>query len=418
MERSGHYYLRIRCTGKEKLIQLRNPDNKPVATISQALKAAAFVQMMLDSGSTAELEALVKAVKFRQHVNIPVESMWQRFSSIIDGLSEGTLHVYEGIVRRFTSWLKKKFPLVRYTYEVTPDIINDYIEHMQTEDGCKPITAKHHIVVLRFVFKTLGTPIEIPATTLKKLNGGTPFIRPIISKSQMEELKQRLDDAIDAATKRNNGSSVKDKLIGYRMLFLLCMYTGMRVSDAHRLPWRDVDFKSNTIWIRQIKTRRYDPEGNGITIPIHKELRQALLRQQSCQVPLSEFVIGDMLANKSPRLLDHNANRTLARILKDSPTHITMHSFRHTFISDGVNRGIPSEVMGALAGHKSIKMTSHYTHIFEESKREAISKLFAEIPGSADNSKCVEESSQLELAKKLASLPPGVVDLLLKSVGG
>ena len=108
----------------------------------------------------------------------------------------------------------------------------------------------------------------------------------------------------------------------------------------------------------------------------------------------------------------------LARLFKDSDAHITMHSFRHTFISDGVNRGIPSEVMGAMAGHKSIQMTSHYTHIFEESKREAISKLFAETPGSTDDSKLPAESRQIELAKKLASLPPGVVELLLKSVGG
>ena len=128
-------------------------------------------------------------------------------------------------------------------------------------------------------------------------------------------------------------------------------------------------------------------------------------------------MVGDLLACKSIQSLDHGANNLLAKAFKDSDTHITMHSFRHTFISDGVNRGIPSEVMGAMAGHKSIQMTSRYTHIFEESKREAIKKLFIEETGQVpDKMQTDEEQKRQHLADKLASLPPGVVDMLLKAV--
>lgn len=417
VERGGRYYLRVRCMNKEKFIQLHDQDNNPVTSMSQALKAAAVVQMMLNSNSTEELEALVKIIKFRQHVSIPLESAWQRFSSIAgDSISAGTVHVYKGVVQRFVSWLQKKFPSVDYTYEITPEILISYIEHMKAEVGCKTVTVKHSIIILRLVLKTLDTPVSLPPAVLKKLNGGTPFVRPIISGEQMEELRQRLEDLIATADRRHN-TKHKDKLIGYRMLFLLCKYTGMRISDAHRLKWSNVNFDSNTIWIRQLKTRRFDPEGRGITIPIHQDLRQALLQYQASQVPRSEFVLGDSLASKKIKSLDQGANNLLTRLFKDSDTHITMHSFRHTFISDGVNRGIPSEVMGAMAGHKSIQMTSRYTHIFEESKREAIKKLYAEDTCTSD-SKYTAESRQIELAKKLAALPPGVVDLLLKSVGG
>ena len=100
---------------KEKLIQLHDQDNKPVTSMSQALKAAAVVQMMLNSNSTEELEALVKIIKFRQHVSIPVDSMWQRFSSITeDSISAGTIHVYSGVVQRFVTWLRTAFPSVDY----------------------------------------------------------------------------------------------------------------------------------------------------------------------------------------------------------------------------------------------------------------------------------------------------------------
>ena len=421
MERSGRYYLRVRCMSKEKLIQLHDQDNKPVTSMSQALKAAAVVQMMLNSNSTEELEALVKIIKFRQHVSIPVDSMWQRFSSIAgDSISAGTIHVYSGVVQRFVTWLRTAFPSVDYTYEITPEVLVSYMEHMKT-NGCKAVTVKHSIIVLRLVLKTLDTPVSLPHTILKKLRGGTPFVRPVISGDQMLELKRKLEADIAAADKRHS-INIRNKLLGYRMLFLLCQYTGMRISDAHHLKWSNVNFDNNTIWLQQLKTRRFDPEGRGITIPIHQELRRALLEQQTQQVPRSEFVLGDFLASKRIKSLDQGANNLLEKYFKDSGAHITMHCFRHTFISDGVNRGIPSEVMGAMAGHKSIQMTSRYTHIFEESKREAINKLFAaENPTSTrqvpDKPHTDEEQKRQQLADKLAALPPGVVDMLLKAVG-
>ena len=62
-------------------------------------------------------------------------------------------------------------------------------------------------------------------------------------------------------------------------------------------------------------------------------------------------------------------------------------------------------------------MTGRYTHIFEESKREAIKKLFIEETGQVPDKMQTDEEQKLQhLADKLASLPPGVVDMLLKAV--
>ena len=50
----------------------------------------------------------------------------------------------------------------------------------------------------------------------------------------------------------------------------------------------------------------------------------------------------------------------------------SMHSFRHTFCTLSVNRGISVPVIQSIVGHSTALMTSHYSHISLESKRKAI----------------------------------------------
>ena len=42
--------------------------------------------------------------------------------------------------------------------------------------------------------------------------------------------------------------------------------------------------------------------------------------------------------------------------------NITLHTFRHTYAHNMLNRGVPKEVLQSLLGHRSIKTTEIYAN--------------------------------------------------------
>ncbi len=51
---------------------------------------------------------------------------------------------------------------------------------------------------------------------------------------------------------------------------------------------------------------------------------------------------------------------------------LRFYDFRHSFITDGGEAGVPLQVMQDLVGHMSPEMTRHYTHIHNQAKLKAV----------------------------------------------
>jgi len=56
-------------------------------------------------------------------------------------------------------------------------------------------------------------------------------------------------------------------------------------------------------------------------------------------------------------------------------SQISFHSLRHTATSLMKNAGINASVVMDIIGHESEAISAHYTHIDEDTKRQAIAKL-------------------------------------------
>jgi integrase len=56
-------------------------------------------------------------------------------------------------------------------------------------------------------------------------------------------------------------------------------------------------------------------------------------------------------------------------------SEVTFHSLRHTATSLLKNAGVSEAVARDIIGHESAAISRHYTHIDEDSKRKALSKL-------------------------------------------
>ena len=181
----------------------------------------------------------------------------------------------------------------------------------------------------------------------------------------MDELRRLLD-----AAKREGAE--------WHALFLIGIYTGLRLGDCCRLDWSQVNIAQGVIQVVPQKTRRHHQRM--VTIPIHPTLGQALLdqakgkgegeRRTSFAGPVLP-VIADAYAHAHWKI-----NHMLTRIFKAAnittsvriegrrtrTPEATFHSLRHTFVSFAANAGVPLHIVQSIVGHESTAMTRHYYH--------------------------------------------------------
>ena len=186
------------------------------------------------------------------------------------------------------------------------------------------------------------------------------------------------------------------------MVYLLCLYAGLRRGEVLALQWKDIDFEHMQIIINKTVARvkvftHENPDGTGQVvvkdpksktsnrviplsenlIPIIKEQRKKMLELKLSRGPgfnPEEYLFTDL----SGRVLDGNRGsrnfQKLAEEILDEPA--TIHSLRHTFATRGAESGVSMKVMQELCGHSKIDITADiYTHISSEYKKQEFSKM-------------------------------------------
>ena len=149
-----------------------------------------------------------------------------------------------------------------------------------------------------------------------------------------------------------------------RLLFLLMLRCGLRVSEACALRWDDCDLVAGTIRINDGKGRvdrivYISPDVEG-------ELTAWLARS-----PGATYLFPSR--KRQGRSLD----RRVVNIIMSAYLHsagiakrYTPHCLRHTFATQLLNGGVTLEVLKELMGHRSIQNTLKYTQLYEETKRQ------------------------------------------------
>ena|SRR5215208_5128269 len=153
--------------------------------------------------------------------------------------------------------------------------------------------------------------------------------------------------------------SVRDRLI-----FLLMLRCGLRVSEVCHLTWSDVDFHAGTVRINnskgQVDRIVY------IAPDLERSLRLWLARTSS-----SDYLFPSRKVKSAPLTrgdLGWLMNKYLR--LADIKLHYSPHCLRHSFATQLLNAGVSLEVLKELMGHRSVQMTLRYTKLYESTKRQ------------------------------------------------
>ena len=369
LEKSGRWTIRVGINGKRYCRSTRTKDRE---------QAERMLQRYLAPFGLGERR-------------LPLADVWLEYvkSPNRNEIAPATLNSKRLIWMHFAKWMEQNYLPVDDLAGITSDAICEYLACLRS--GVSASTYNGRICILREIFHTLADKAGLESDPWAGVR-----LRPEDSHSRREltldEIKRLLAEA---------------KKVGaeWHTLFLIGIYTGLRLGDCCKLDWSNINLGAGIIQLIPSKTRRH-AHGRPVTIPIHQILGQAILGLSAASdgdnTPLgtqptitptlpTTRLVGPVLPcvaemyNQARYKVSHVIERifkaanivTSVRIegRRNLTPDATFHSFRHTFVSMAANAGIPLHIVQSIVGHESTAMTRHYYHENVDALRSAVNAI-------------------------------------------
>ncbi|MDO4161662.1 MAG: integrase [Pseudomonadota bacterium] len=155
------------------------------------------------------------------------------------------------------------------------------------------------------------------------------------------------------------------------LMALISADCGLRAGEIFKLTWADVSLEEKMLFLRDTK--------NGKNRFAYMTNRVAEEFSKLKQGEGNEFVFQSKTGSK----IEH-VSRTFERAVKalglndgitDRRQRVVFHSLRHTFASRLVQKRVSLYEVKELLGHSDIAMTQRYSHLANETLRQAVARL-------------------------------------------
>jgi integrase len=168
-----------------------------------------------------------------------------------------------------------------------------------------------------------------------------------------EEIR-RLKSALDSKMYRQAGKGINETFFKLRLIVLIALTTGMRISEIFGLKWGDVQYPVGLIAVRaKLKggKMRYVP----MATELADELRRfpAILGQDRIFPP-------EPGAKRERQRVDRSFETVLEKARIED---FRFHDLRHTFASWYMMNGGDLYELAKILGHSNIKMTERYAKL-------------------------------------------------------
>lgn len=235
-------------------------------------------------------------------------------------LRESTLKAYEGSMRRcFPDWLPRPIN------EITKDLIEKRHKKLSTQNGPRgkgEAQADRAMRELRAILNyaaekyedALGRPVltENPVKRLSKVKAwnGARRRQSVI---QAHQLKAWYNEVCSLENDPDN--TIRDYL-------LLCLFTGLRRTEAASLRWKDIDFKAETLTIPEERAKNKQEHRLPLT-PFLKNMLEPRSKIRNIDNP-EPFVFPGK--GKTGHLVE--SKWTVAKVSKNSGVKFMIHDLR------------------------------------------------------------------------------------------
>ena len=298
---------------------------------------------------------------------------WTRWRVTAGGRSDAA---YQGLraITRFGQFLAASKVPVQGLGQVDRDLLERYLAVLQHELAGKADHAKY-IGSLNAFFAAIrrhGWDDTLPATAA--------FYPEDYPRASPQRLPRAVAEHVMAQVEDPASLGLWDNP-AYRLVTLILIRCGLRITDAIRLPFDCLVSDSNDAPYLRYRNHKMNREA---LVPVDEQLVQQIRDQQARatgRYPGGATVLFPQVkANRDGRKAMHGGayrralyswlDRCDIRDEHGKPVHITPHQWRHTLGTRLINRDVPQEVVRKILDHDSPAMTAHYARLHDTTVRE------------------------------------------------
>ena len=358
----------------------KQTDRKKAQAVAEAFEVAARKAKAGELTQVAILKSMGELMERTTGEKLNVVTVRDFFAEWIQskgtvGRAKGTISRYRPILTGFLSYIGERRAAASIG-SITPSEVERFRD-TQLAEGKGATTANFAVNILRSVFATArrkGVALSNPADAVEKLDAEAEERHPFTEKQTRDLLK----------------AARGTDWVG---MILLAWNTGIRIGDAAKLTWANVDLGEGTLSYREQKTAgRKKGRSKETVVCLHRDVQNWLEALPSGDLPdaplfptLYEKTSGSHggLSNAFSSIMTRaDIQQPVAKGSRVERTGkgrqfraLGYHSFRHAFISRLANADVPADVRKSITGHSSDAVHRRYTHLELETQRRAIDLL-------------------------------------------
>jgi len=277
--------------------------------------------------------------------------------------SYNTYIAYENDIAHFVEFLEKEE--FGDLSDATTKVAEFYVSSLMDEYIPKTIQRK---------ISSLKTIYHYYMDNLKEFDFN-PFNKIVLPKPEKKLPKFIYDDEIDEffnSIDITTETGLRDKLI-----FSLLYGSGLRVSELTSLELKDVNMNDRIITVHGKGSKdRMVP----MSVESKDLYKEYIYKVRPILLSRSNILDNDnvFLNFKGTTLTSRGVRDILNRIIKDteSTLRVSPHTFRHTFATHLLNKGMDVRMVQELLGHENLSTTQIYTKISKENLIKEYEKAF------------------------------------------
>jgi integrase len=336
-----------------------------------------IVNQLKNDGKDVTKEALINARNAKNEVPKSLVDLIHEYIQFKTVTSEPKLiEKLKNLVVRledFQLGRMKEKETFNYPNQINQNFVNLFTAYLQKERPSHPNKRLRKSQSPATISKTFGFlrqalhhffQLGIVSDSYKNLKYPKAF-----TQKQMVLVESEIKQLINFQPPNKRLEKVKD-------LALLQLFTGLRYSDAVKV--NQSNFYNGNLNITAKKTKQK------IEVPIHPALSDLLEKYKGDfkGLKISNVKYNDYLkellklagiASKAEYIYFINGKESIE--LEFKYDLVSSHTFRRTFITNAILKGISLHVIQSITGHATLKQLSEYVNIADEIKKSEINKL-------------------------------------------